>query len=287
MSMLSHAPTRWDAHRAARTTCGRNAGPSANPERPRRSVHMRVATRTAPGCRQVDIWRAPLDLAPEALSALASSLSRKEHAHAQRFRSVRDRDRFKSRRGWLRRLLGEYLGAEPSALKFRADEMGKPQLEWPDEPSLHFSVSSSTGLAVYAVASTTAVGVDIECLRPDFPMKSVAHRFFDGVEQRAFEALFGVAQVQNFFETWTRKEAYLKGIGIGLSGLDAGLMTAGSAARSWEARGRQKITAKSGDWSLGNFDPGAGYAAAVAVEARGLSLPSIAQPLEALLNAWW
>jgi 4'-phosphopantetheinyl transferase len=244
-----------------------------------------VATRTAPRPGTVHIWRAPLDLTPEAVSTLASSLSEEEHERADSLRGVTNRDRFIARRAWVRHILGEYLNAEPSALKFRAGAYGKPLLDSPEAPWLRFSASSSAGVAVIAVATAAEVGVDIERAQKDFPVEAVARQAFSVAERRALENLSGDAQADEFFALWTRKEAYLKGVGVGLRQPEPDVEAGASEPQAGEAIGGKHIMDGKADWSLANFAAGAGYVAAVALEGRGAKLPSRARKL-AVASAW-
>jgi 4'-phosphopantetheinyl transferase len=206
-------------------------------------------------------WRAPLDVPPSVVAGLWRSLSSDERERAQRFHRESDRRRFTVRRGRLRALLAGYLDATPAEIVLALDDRGKPRLRSPDFTWLRFNLSRSAEVVVFAVAHSREVGVDVEQVRPDFPVDEVARRFLTVDERAALASLPDQGRVEAFFATWTRKEAYLKALGVGLGQEDA------------------TAEADPGTWSLVSFEAGAGYAAAVAVEGRDVHVPDAAQPL--------
>ncbi len=218
---------------------------------------MIAALRSCPEPDEVHVWRAPLDVDPADLAHLSASLARAEREHADSFRFDRDRSRNGAARGWLRHLLGGYLGVEPAALRFVLDSGGKPRLAQREGDWLRFSVTHSEGLALYAIANGREVGVDVERILGSFPVDAVAVRFFSREEQAQLRALPRTLQVRAFYECWTRKEAYLKGIGLGLTGLE-------------------RSATDDSEWSVHAIDAGSQYAAAVAVagSARVSATPS-------------
>ena len=159
----------------------------------------------------VQVWRIPLDSVD--CERLIHHLSPDELERAGGFHFPQDRDRFIARRGVLREVLGRYVGQTPGDLHLEYTSFGKPYL--PGTP-LHFSASHSSGLALYAISSRQ-VGVDLEYLRPDFPFRDIARRFFREDEIAYLDSLPASDQHRAFFMLWTRKEAYLKALGLGLS----------------------------------------------------------------------
>jgi 4'-phosphopantetheinyl transferase len=206
------------------------------------------------------------------LEVLAQPLSSDERERARRFRTESDRTRFMCGRGWLRQLLAGYLDVDPADLAFTQGDRGKPRLARPDVPWLRFNVSHSAGVAVYAIARGRAVGVDVEEVRQDFPVDAVARRFFPASEHRALAALPADDRINAFFAMWSQKEAYLKGMGVGLGEVDRAI----AATPDY----RQPIDeGERADWSLASFDAGPGFAAAVAVEGAQVRIPTVAQLL--------
>jgi 4'-phosphopantetheinyl transferase len=164
---------------------------------------------------EVHVWSRDLDVASDRLEHLAGLLSPDERERASRFRFQRDRDRFVSGRGQVRELLGCYLGEPAGKLRFRYSPYGKPALDGLAE--LHFNVSHSGHRALYAFSLTSEVGVDVELLRPEAVDGRVAERFFAPGEIDALRRLPPDLQLLGFLTCWTRKEAFIKARGEGLS----------------------------------------------------------------------
>jgi 4'-phosphopantetheinyl transferase len=221
-------------------------------------------TAARPDHDEVHLWQAPLDLDRHELAALESLLSTDERERAARFRLDRDRARYAAARGWLRRLIARYLDVDAAAVAFGAGAFGKPELTHPAASWLRFNAARSADLAVFAVASDRRVGVDVERVRADFPVDAVANRFLPSDDRVALAALPPDRRGSAFFDMWARREAYLKGLGVGLGGRDLD----GAAPADLQA-----------GWSLTSFDAGDAYAAAVAVEGLRVRVPDAAKPL--------
>jgi len=216
---------------------------------------------------EVHVWRASLDLAESEVQRLAQTLSADERTRSERFYFERDRQRFIAGRGMLRQILGRYLGIDPSRLRFRYGAHGKPALAEPaGERGLRFNVSHSQGLALYAVTCNREVGVDLERVRPISNADRIAERFFSSQENAALRALPANLKCEGFFTCWTRKEAYIKARGDGLSfsldQFDVSLAP-GAPAALLDVRGHPQEVSR---WSLLELIAGSGYVAALAVE---------------------
>ena len=149
-----------------------------------------------------------------------------EQARAARLRFERDRERFSTCRAALRVILGRYLNLEPGALVFDTGEYGKPTLS--NQP-LEFNVSHSAELALIAVGSHGPLGIDVEALRDVRDPVELAARYFHPEERRVVDAAPPESQDSVFLTCWTRKEAVLKSMGIGLT-LDTRRMKVGATA---------------------------------------------------------
>jgi 4'-phosphopantetheinyl transferase len=189
-------------------------------------------------------------------------LDHDELTRANRFHFEKDRRHFVVARGFLRVLLGRYLNRNPKQFKFNYGPYGKPAL--PGEGLLRFNMSHSHGIALYAVTEGRDVGVDVEYVRSDFTSDDIARRFFSPFEVENLCGLPTEERVSSFFRCWTRKEAYIKATGRGLSqpldGFDVTLGPAESAALLRTDDGSHER------WSMANIEVGPGYAGAVAVE---------------------
>lgn len=175
-------------------------------------------------------------------------------------------------RGVLRDILGRYLQIKPSQVQFRYGQYGKPALVEAAETStrLEFNLSHSGPLALYAVTPTQPVGIDLEAIRPLTDMEEIAHRFFAPSEYKTLLALPDEQRLLAFFNGWTRKEAYIKALGTGLSHplhtFKVSLVP-GQPASLLDVEGDPQAT---GRWSVLAFTPAAGYVAALSIAQQGV-----------------
>ena len=216
---------------------------------------------------EVHVWSASLEQPPDRLQRLRGTLAPDECERALRFHFARDRQHFIIARGVLRDILSRYLKLAPDSLRFKYTSYGKPYLaddcggEW-----LRFNVSHSGGLALYAISRQRELGVDIEQIRTDIEYSQIAANFFSEREVAALHALPPYLQLEAFFLCWTRKEAYIKGIGEGLSlplrSFDVSLAP-GAPASLLAVRGDAQEAAR---WTLCALEPGQSYRAALVAE---------------------
>lgn len=143
-------------------------------------------------------------------------LSAAERERAARFLVESPRTLFVSTRATLRMVLGSYLDQPPATIEFAYPAQGKPVLAG-EITDLRFNVSHTHGLAALAFTRGCEIGVDVEQLRPECEAGQLAERFFSQEERRALSGLSGPSLQQAFFRCWTRKEAYVKAKGGGLS----------------------------------------------------------------------
>ncbi len=200
-------------------------------------------------------------------------LSADEQARADRFVRPRDRRRFSRCRAALREILGQLLAIGAGAVRFRAAGHGKPELDWaamgaadaPGRPAIEFNVSHSAGIGLIAVGRGRALGVDVEKVRPITEAERIVASYFTAAELAAFSSITAEAKAVAFVRGWTRKEAILKGLGIGLAGLAARYETwfGVDALASWFIP--TTPLARVGDWHLWETCPRPGYVAALAI----------------------
>jgi 4'-phosphopantetheinyl transferase len=123
-----------------------------------------------------------------------------------------------SARGALRTILGRYLGIGARHVRFAYGPHGKPTLTSLSATSFpHFNLSHADDVALIAVSLNRPLGVDIERVRPDIATRSEAARFLSSEERTVLASLPASVRVEAFFTCWTRKEAYVKARGCGLS----------------------------------------------------------------------
>lgn len=162
----------------------------------------------------VHMWLLPLLQSSGVRARLSRLLSSDELSRASRFRFERDCQNWITARGMMRTILGEYIYQSPELLRFASHEHGKPYLQ--DYPLLKFNLSHAGDYGLLGVAHRT-IGVDIEQIRGNFADPSVARHFFSQAEQSALAAYSNDKYPIAFFTCWTRKEAYIKARGEGLS----------------------------------------------------------------------
>jgi 4'-phosphopantetheinyl transferase len=164
----------------------------------------------------IHVWMASLDVSPELLERLRSTLSPEELERASYFYSLRDRACFTSGRGILRHLLGGYLRVAPERLSFSYNEYGKPFLAG-QHSGLRFNLSHSGGIALVALTPELELGVDVEQYSESKADEAVAEKYFSPREFACFRAVSEGLRTRAFLNCWTRKEAYIKARGMGLS----------------------------------------------------------------------
>jgi 4'-phosphopantetheinyl transferase len=220
---------------------------------------------------EVHVWRATLALPEAAADRLKQCLSAEERDRMGRFHFEQDRRRHLIGRGLLRTLLGRYLNRAPRDLRFETAAAGKPHLA-SGQGQLQFNVSHSGEYVLIAIADGRAVGIDVEEVHDDFDVDEVAVHFFSANEQRDLEMFTGRAKVEAFYNCWTRKEAYLKAQGAGLSfpldQFDVSLRPGEPACLI----ATRPHPAEATRWQLSGFDVADGYKAALAIEGQGWTL---------------
>jgi 4'-phosphopantetheinyl transferase len=222
---------------------------------------------------RVEVWTVALDGDGIDVPALADVLSADERARAARYYFEKDRRQFVVARGVLRSILAGYTGVAAHALRFSYTARGKPTLDPADGAGdLHFSVSHTHGRALYGVVRGRAVGVDIERVRDGVAFNEIAGRFFSQTESATLASLPNDERPQAFFRCWTRKEAYVKAVGGGLSiPFDQFEVT----LRSGDPvvlKPIRRPDAEEERWSLWEVMSGPDYIAAVAVEGQGVGI---------------
>jgi 4'-phosphopantetheinyl transferase len=213
----------------------------------------------------VDIVGVRLDAPAEVSAALWQLLSRDERERAGKFRYAEHRQHYIVARGSLRRLLAERLRIAPRAVEFVETKYGKPRLA-PVHGSadVEFNLSHSGILALYAFTSGRTVGVDVELIREVPDADDLAERFFSPTETASLSALPLDRRSLAFLACWTRKEAFIKALGLGFScPLDAFDVTIDPDAPARITRIEDRID-RVANWAMQAFTPYPCYIAAVA-----------------------
>ncbi len=192
------------------------------------------------------VWLAPLAVLPSTQERLRRLLSADERERVERFHRRADRDRQAAARGWLRLVLARYAGRPAAQLAFGRAACGKPYLEGDALGWLRFNVSHGEDRMLVVIADGLEVGIDLEWIRPGFPITEVAEFALSVSDRQQIAMQPEARRCAEFYACWTRLEARAKAGGEGL--------VDGIAERS----GRT--------FSVIDLDAGAGFAAAVAIE---------------------
>lgn len=220
---------------------------------------------------EVHVWRTSLDRSPDDVEAFRRLLSSDELHRAERLVFPEHRRRFIVARGSLRAILARYLAIAPIDIRFEYGPHGKPQLD--TSPALahplHFNLTHSGELALLSVTGVGAIGIDVEQIRPDYPSAQIAKRYFSAGEIEALGRLAPQEHAEAFFRCWTRKEAFIKATGQGLSlpldQFDVALAPGEPASllrTAWDH-------GEAAHWSLHKLEAGKGFAASLAVRGNG------------------
>ena len=159
-----------------------------------------------------------MDEPPASIDCYLHTLAADERTKAERYYFERDRLRFIIAHGVLRAILSLYLNESPKRLSFCEGSHGKPALALDSGgDSIRFNMSHSHRMALYAVTRSREVGIDLEFVRCDLEAEQIAERVFSPREIAELRALPAALRRNAFFLCWTRKEAYIKAKGEGLS----------------------------------------------------------------------
>lgn len=215
-----------------------------------------------PAAGTVSVVAFTLDPPPGVTQALRRVLADDERARADRFHFDKHRRRYIVGRGVLRHLLGAALGLAPGRIAFDYGPHGKPAVAG---AGLAFNLSNSSDLAVIALGGGSPLGVDVERLRAMDDADAIAQRFFSAPEVEAFRRLDPGDRDHGFFRCWTRKEAYIKAIGDGLTMPLDRFQVAFDRGQPSRFLAIGDDPSESSHWQLLHFDPAPGYLAALAV----------------------
>lgn len=221
----------------------------------------------------IHVWCSSLQQSGDVVEQLSSLLDTEERERAARFQFEHLRRAFRVARGTLRLILARYLEVEPGKLQFRYTANGKPYLSDPADPKgISFNLSHSGDLVLYAITRGRQVGVDIEQIRPVPELMNIAANTFSQEEYSQLKTVAENQKLDAFFNCWTRKEAFIKAIGEGVSfpldQFDVSLAV-GRPARLLRIRGSKEAAAC---WSMFGWQPAEGYVAALAVEGTDCSV---------------
>jgi 4'-phosphopantetheinyl transferase len=206
-----------------------------------------------PGDYEIHLWQTDLDDPAPDYEALFHVLSSRDRERARRFVFEQDCRRFVVARAWLRSMLGCYLNVPPPEVPLAAGAHGKPHLAAEiNRAGVEFNLSHCGRVALLAVATKHAVGVDVQEASPNNTWSAIARRFCTAEEWEHLRAVPPVVRVMVFSEIWTRKEAAGKAAGEGLtSGIlslsvgpaDWGTVVCGGGLSVWSLPAQNRFSA--------------------------------------------
>jgi 4'-phosphopantetheinyl transferase len=225
------------------------------------------------GRDEVHVWRITLDWPPARLRALNAILSINEQQKADGFHFALDRARYVVGRGVLRTILSRCMKREAKQLCFGCSTFGKPYLAaGSNDIPVQFNISHSGEVVLIAFTVGRAVGIDVERMRTDLEVDRIATSVFSPYERLALQSFPAHLRFHAFFDCWTRKEAYVKAIGNGLSLPLAQFDVCFLPGHDPALLATRPDTAEARRWQIKAVDVGPDYRAAVAVEGTGCQL---------------
>jgi 4'-phosphopantetheinyl transferase len=225
------------------------------------------------GDREVHVWAINLRPPDEKVAACARTLAADETQRAERFRFERDRRRFIVARGSLRAILCAYLERVPARIAFDYSSRGKPALAGQGENTpLHFNLSHSDELALLAVTRVCPLGIDLELIRPLNDADAIADRFFSARESQGLAALPPEQKPTAFFNLWTRKEAWLKATGDGISESLDKVEVSFLADEPARLISLPEVAGAVREWGLFSLSPNKDFVGALAIRATDVKI---------------
>lgn len=216
--------------------------------------------------RHLHIWSVRLSDHNNRLENYWEILSKEEIEKAKAFRFIKDRRCFIIARGVLRNLLGNYLQVDPLHIHFKYGAHGKPYVDHPS--MLQFNISHSRNMLLLGFVKTASIGIDVEYTKREIDVKKIAQNFFSREEITSLRAVKEEGQLDAFYNCWTRKEAFIKALGSGLSfPLDQFVVSldnpgdANLIETKWDSQEKEK-------WVLKAIQPEEDYVGAVSVKGK-------------------
>lgn len=221
---------------------------------------------------EVHLWCADLNVSENTHKMLVKYLNNDELNRAARFVREQDRSHFIAARGILRDILNRYINLAPENIEFNYGEHGKPSLNpRQNQCNINFNLAHSQDLAIYAITRLNNLGVDIEYTKRNIEALDIAERFFSKNEIASMHVLSASEQVAAFYRIWTRKEAFVKAIGVGLSHPLDQFSVDGSLEKSAINFHTENPSIKN-DWYVYSITITNEYVAALSLEERNISM---------------
>jgi 4'-phosphopantetheinyl transferase len=215
---------------------------------------------------EIHIYQTNLDKSPAEINNFKKLMSVDELQKAARFKFDIDRNNYITGRGFLRTILSQYLNTSPEDIMFSYAEKGKPYVK---DIEIKFNLSHSKNYAVYAIALNTEVGIDIEYLKNIPDAYDISERFFSEEEREELKKMNEDRISLAFLNCWTRKEAFIKAVGEGLSyplaDFSVSISPGSEPGILWIKKNINEVK----EWTLYNIKTDQSYISSVAVKSTG------------------
>lgn len=165
----------------------------------------------------IHIWLINMEDYQQKIDSCKDILSQDEQEKTNKFASKLLKKSFIISRAFLRIILSKYLKTIPQEIYFTYNNKGKPQLDTEALLSIKFNLSHKNNYVIYGF-SYHNIGIDLEKIDDKIKVEKIAQRFFCNDEFNYLKTLDSKVKIEYFLKLWTKKEAYLKAIGKGLSG---------------------------------------------------------------------
>lgn len=215
---------------------------------------------------EVHLWYLNVEDHKNRLAVYEELLDNEEKEKAYRYKFDKDRNCSIIARGVLRTLLGSYSNELPERITFSFGPFGKPEVY--NNSGIQFNISHSRDAIVLGFIKNDAIGVDVEFMDEKIDALQIAKHFFSNEERVALSAVSEDERVEAFYNCWTRKEAFIKALGDGLSfPLDQFVVSLTPALKAellktkWDQMEKEK-------WALHSFNPEKKYVSAFTVNGK-------------------
>jgi len=218
---------------------------------------------------EIHVWNGRIVSGEECFLGLYKSLSQDETEKAARLHFDKHKRSYVICRGLLRSILAGYLGLRPAEILIQYGTQGKPFLQ---NRAVRFSLSHSEDRVLFAFSRSCELGIDLEYVRELPDAEQLARRFFAPSEYIEFCGTTPAIRTRAFFCCWTRKEAYIKATGLGLSLPLDSFQVPAVAEQPAQLRITTGPDAQLSGWSLRHLDPAPGYVGALAAPLESFAL---------------
>lgn len=217
---------------------------------------------------EIHIYQTYLDKPPSEIDNFRKILSQDELQKADRYKFDSDRNNYITCRAILRNILSQYSDFSPDEIIFSYTDKGKPYLNGNE---IKFNLAHTNSYAAYAIIKEKEVGIDLEYVRRIPDALKIASRYFSSAEINELKEISETELDRAFLNCWTRKEAFIKATGDGLSYplADFSISLNSDLPEILYIKGK---LSEIKEWSLYNVKVESDYVSSLAVMSKGMKL---------------